>query len=147
MGKITDLRDRFKSATLSHSNLNTFMDEYVYDVNKVLNKQMPLLLLEPPQGSEISGYKSRPFENYSVSMWVCDQKKLKDPRDIWEIWEQVKDYGFDIIDTVTSTATRPITYSLNSGVSISNFPDVGNDRLVACQFTFDIELADCRNKT
>jgi len=145
MAKLTDLVDRFRDAVTAHGTLRTFKFAYAYDINKDLRKEFPVLLLVPPD-SEVSNYRSRWEESYSVVMWIFNQMALNDDQTLQEKWADIKDCAWDIIDTVTSRETLPTDYQLSSGVNVTLYPDEGNDRSVAVKFEFDMTVKDCRNE-
>ena len=147
MGMATgvDLKNKFKTAVQGHSNLRTFIDGYAYEVNDDVRAQMPLFIYEPPSEGAVDDYRSKPFIDYTLSVWVLDQMKINDKRDRFAVWESMEAYLYDIVDSVIDRSVLPVNYNLVSGLSISYFPDVGNDKLIGIRAGMKIRVFDCRN--
>lgn len=148
MPKLTDLRNRFEAAVTANAYIQTFHAGLVEDVDRLLRSQYPIFVLEPPRESSITGYKSQPFEVTSVTFWVFTQKKNADTeQDVWRKIDEVKDYGYDVIDYVISKATRPAYYDLSGDVRMRIVTGGLNPGTVAVEFTLDISINDCRNES
>jgi len=146
MPKLTDIRDKFKAAVLAHDSIVTFHSGIVNDVERLIRKEFPIFVIEPPQTSTISGYRKMPFESYDVTFWIIKQQRVSDTEDdIWQKLEDLKDWGHDIIDAVISRSTPPSDYELDGDVRHDHYPYGFTDGTVAVQFTLTINVADCRN--
>lgn len=145
--KISSVIAAFEDAAQTISGMQ-FKSCFLFELTG--NETYPLTVLTPPE-SVIQDYRN-PVEQYSIELFVMKTLPQSSTEVYTDVWEDLKDWGFDIIDYVHGY--------LPSGVSVPNmwipspkkivitpFAHKGNDLTPAVKFEFVLEVKDCRNQT
>ena len=144
MAKLTDVVSKFETAAGTISGMN-FLFGYLFEMNEIQNKGYPLALLTPPS-SVIPDYNN-PVENYQVELYILQEKTRSDTTALETIWEQLKDWAWDIIDQVVARGAGSPQYYMppNRTVNITPYAQQGNDVAPGIKVTFTLQVKDCRN--
>lgn len=143
MATINDLRTRFSDAVGDHVHLKSYKFGFEFDLNSQKDVEYPLCLVVALESS-IANW-SQPIEEYRVQMFLYDIYKRDDERNMTEVWENLKNWGYDIIDVVC--ARSQVNYTISGGVDIVLLPYQGNDRTACARFTLRVNVKDCKNRT